>query len=70
MAPQCLLTQRPVRDLAEEAAAAIRQMAEGDAPRGGLPSNPWAVAGYILGGLFALQILAALFAILVNSLFN
>ncbi len=64
------LTIPPLRELAEQAAAAIRQMAEGDAPRGGLPSNPWAVAGYILGGLFALQILIGLFAILVSSLFN
>jgi hypothetical protein len=64
------LTQRPTHETAEEAAGAIRQMAEGDAPRGGLPANPWSVAGYILGGLFALQILVALFAILVSSLFN
>jgi hypothetical protein len=64
------LNMRSDRELAEEAAGAIRQMAEGDAPRGGLPSNPWAVAGYILGGLFALQILIGLFAILVSSLFN
>ncbi len=64
------LVQRPVRELAEEAAGTIRQLAEGDVPRGGLPSNPWAVAGYILGGLFALQILVALFAILVSSLYN
>ena len=64
------LTQRPLREQAEEAAGAMRQMAEGDSPRGGLPANPWSVAGYILGGLFALQILVALFAILVSSLFN
>jgi hypothetical protein len=64
------LVLHPVRELAEEAAAAIRQMAEGDAPRGGLPSNPWAVAGYVLGGFFALVILIALFSLLVSSLFG
>lgn len=61
---------RPDRELAEEAAGAIRQLAEGDVPRGGLPSNPWSVAGYVLGGLFAVQMLAALFAVLVSSLFD
>ncbi len=64
------LSHRAAGELAEEAAAAVRQMAEGEAPRGGLPSNPWSVAGYLLGGLFALQMLAALFALLVSSLFD
>jgi hypothetical protein len=64
------LANRTPRELAEETAAAVRQMAEGDAPRGGLPSNPWSVAGYILGGLFGLQMLALLFALLVSSLYN
>jgi hypothetical protein len=63
-------TTRSLRELAEEAAGVIRQMAEGDLPRAGLPSNPWAVAGYVLGGLFAVQLLIGLFALLVSSLFG
>lgn len=61
---------RPLRELTDDAAGAIRQIAEGDAPRGGLPSNPWSVAGYVLGGLFAVQLLVALFVLLVSSLFG
>ncbi|WP_162787727.1 hypothetical protein [Anaerolinea thermolimosa] len=61
---------RSLRELAEEAVGAIRQMAEGDLPRAGLPSNPWAIAGYVLGGLFAIQLLIGLFALLVSSLFG
>jgi hypothetical protein len=64
------LAQRPLHEQAEEAAAAIRQAAEGNAPRAGLPASPWAVAGYLLGGLFTLQLALGLFVILINSLFD
>lgn len=57
-------------DVAREAAAAIRQMAEGEAPRAGLPTNPWAVTGFIFGGLFSLQILIGLFALIISSLWR
>jgi len=58
------------RELARETAAALRQMAEGETIRAGLPGSPWAVVGLILGGLAALQILAGLFGVLVNALWN
>lgn len=58
------------RELAEEAAGAIRQLAEGDAPRAGLPNNPWAVATSILGGLFGVLLLFLLFSLLVTSLYS
>ncbi|MCC6145931.1 MAG: hypothetical protein IT308_00030 [Anaerolineaceae bacterium] len=60
---------RPINEVAEETAASIRQMAEGGAPRGGLPSNPWSAAGCVLGGLFALLILISLFGVLTSNLF-
>jgi hypothetical protein len=58
------------QQLARDAAQALRQMAEGEAPRLALPAGPWAVAGYILGGLFALQLLAALFTLMISTLFR
>ena len=61
--------KRP-QDLAHEAAQAIRLVAEGEAVRQGLPSSPWAVAGYILGGLFGLFLLVLLFSLLASSLFR
>ncbi|NPV78069.1 MAG: hypothetical protein HPY59_17045 [Anaerolineae bacterium] len=61
---------RPLSEVAEETSTSIRQMAEGDAPRGGLPPNPWSAAGYILGGVFSLVILFALFGLLASSLFQ
>ncbi len=62
--------RKPARELAHETAAALRQMAEGEALRAGLPGSPWAVAGYILGGLFAVQALVGLFALLVSALWG
>jgi hypothetical protein len=64
------LNPRPVRELAREAAAAIRQMAEGEAPRAGLPSSPWSVVGLIFGGLFALQLLITLVTLVITSLWR
>ena len=64
------LNPRPEGELAEEAAAIIRQLAEGESPHGGRPSNPWSLAGYVLGGLFALILLAALFGLLASSLYG
>jgi hypothetical protein len=64
------LPARQPRETAQEAAAAILQIAEGEAPRAGLPSSPWSIAGYILGGVFSLILLIALFSLFVNSLFR
>lgn len=60
----------PIREVAHDAAGAIRQMAEGEAPRAGLPANPWSVVGYIFGGLFALQVLIALVSLVIGSLWR
>jgi len=57
-------------DLAREAARAVRQMAEGESVRQALPNSPWAIAGYVLGGLFGLQLLIVLFSLLFSSLFR
>ena len=61
--------KRP-EEMAHEAADALRQMAEGVAVRPGLPNNPWIVAGYILGGVFGLILLAIVFSVLVSSVFR
>ncbi|MBN1372047.1 MAG: hypothetical protein JW987_08895 [Anaerolineaceae bacterium] len=58
------------RELARETAAALRQMAEGETIRAGLPGSPWAIVGLILGGFAALWILAALFGVLVSALWR
>ncbi len=51
---------RTPRELAQDTAVLLRQMAEGQSFRPAAPANPWVIAGYILGGLFAL-ILALIF---------
>ena len=59
---------RSGQELARETATAIRQMAEGEAPRAGLPSSPWSIAGFVLGAIFAFSLLASLFSLIVGSL--
>lgn len=61
--------KRP-QDLGREAAQSLRQLAEGENVRAALPSSPWAVVGYILGGLFGLQLLFALFSLLISSIYR
>ena len=46
--------QRTPRELAQDTAVLLRQMAEGQSFRPAAPANPWVIAGYLLGGLFAL----------------
>lgn len=48
------LPPRSPNDLAHVTAQLLRQLSEGQAVRPAAPTNPWVVAGYILGGLFAL----------------
>ncbi len=62
--------EKSVQDLAREAARAVRQVAEGEAPRLALPNNPWAIVGYVLGGLFAVLLVWALFALMISALFR
>lgn len=63
-------SEKAAVDLAREAARAVRQMAEGESVRQALPNSPWAIAGYILGGLFGLQLLIVLFSLLFSALFR
>ncbi len=63
-------SEKRSQDLARETAQAIRQMAEGEAVRQGAPNNPWAIAGYVLGGVFGLLLLVLVFSMMVSSLFR
>jgi hypothetical protein len=57
---------RPARDLAHETALVVRQLAEGEPLRPSPPNNPWVIAGYVFGGLFAAQLLLVAFAIVMS----
>ena len=59
---------RTNRERAQQAAQAIRQMAEGQPVRISPPVTPWAIAGFVLGGLFALELLLVLVALVVSTL--
>jgi hypothetical protein len=61
------MDKRP-QDLAREAAHAIRQVAEGESVRQSVTSSPWAIAGYVLGGVFGLILLSLVFSLLLSSL--
>lgn len=61
------MEKRP-QDLAREAAQAIRQVAEGESVRQSVTSSPWAIAGYVLGGVFGLILLTLVFSLLLSSL--
>jgi hypothetical protein len=63
-------SEKSILELSREAAQAVRQMAEGESVRRTLPNSPWAIAGYILGGLFGLLILTGLFSIMMSALFR
>jgi hypothetical protein len=57
---------RTLRDLAQVTAQAVRQVAEGQPVKPPTPNSPWVIAGYILAGLFGLQILFVVFALLMS----
>jgi hypothetical protein len=56
---------RSLRELAQATAQAVRQVAEGQPVRPPTPNSPWVIAGYILAGLFGLEILLVVFALLM-----
>jgi hypothetical protein len=58
------------QELARESARTIRQLAEGESLRQSLPNSPWAIAGYILGGLLGLQLVIGLLSIMISALFR
>jgi hypothetical protein len=55
-------------ELARQAAVALRQLAESQPLRIAPPPNAWMTTGYILGGLFGLELLAVLIALVSSSL--
>lgn len=55
-----------VRELAQATAQAVRQVAEGQPVKPPVPNSPWAIAGYILAGLFGLQILVILISLVAS----
>ena len=58
--------ERPARELARETAQAVRHLSEGEPVRAAPPSNPWVIAGYVFGGLFALELLLVVFVLLMS----
>jgi hypothetical protein len=63
-------TEKGIVERGREAAQTLRQMAEGEALRQSLPGNPWAIAGYILGGVFGLILLGMVFSLMISSVFR
>ncbi len=59
-------TPRSQRDLAQQTAQTIRQLAEGQAVRNSPPATAWTIAGYVLSGLFLLQVLGLVFVLLIS----
>ena len=57
---------RSLRELAQATAQAVSQVAEGQPVKPPTPNSPWVIAGYILAGLFGLQILLVVFALLMS----
>ncbi len=58
--------ERPERELARDTALALRQLSEGEPVRQAAPSNPWVIVGYVFGGLFAVELLAVVFAVVLS----
>ncbi|MRS03810.1 hypothetical protein EG832_11410, partial [bacterium] len=52
-------------EILQDAVRVIRQLAEGEEARSSGPVNAWITVGYILGAIFALQILLVLFSLLM-----
>jgi hypothetical protein len=61
---------RNQREAAREAALAVRQLAEGQPVRPAPATGPWVIAGYVFGGLFALQLLFMLIMMGVSFVFR
>lgn len=60
-----------LRERVRQAVNAILSLAEGEeTPRAGVSASPWAVAGYVLGGLFAAQMLIVLISLFISSLYG
>lgn len=62
------MQHRAVQEWARETASAVRELAEGEAPRAGLPTSPWSIAGFVFGAIFAFFLLMAMFSLVLGSL--
>lgn len=63
-------TEKNSAGLAQEAARAVRQLAEGEAIQASSRLSVWAVIGFILGGILALQIVSMLLILIISALFR
>jgi hypothetical protein len=54
---------RSGKDLVQDTAQAVRSLAEEQPIHPPTPTNAWVIAGYVLGGLFTLQVLTLLIAL-------
>jgi hypothetical protein len=59
-------SNRSPRELASEAAGAVRHLAEGQAVKQAAPTNPWVITGYVLAGFFALEILFVIINLVIS----
>ncbi|MEN6409010.1 MAG: DUF5671 domain-containing protein, partial [Anaerolineaceae bacterium] len=59
--------ERSLREWAEQTAHAVRLRAEGLPLRPAAASGPWVVAGYVFGGLFAVELLFLLVSLLLST---
>jgi hypothetical protein len=57
---------RPLASHADQAALALRQLAEGEAIQPTVPSSPWMIVLYVLAAWVGLQVLLVLFAIIAS----
>ncbi len=60
------ITSTTTESLVQETLRIVRQSAEGQEVKPASLLNGWVIAGYILGVIFALQVLALLFVLVVN----
>jgi hypothetical protein len=58
---------RTPRELAQDTAVLLQQMSEGQSFRPATPANPWVIAGYVLGGLFALILALIFFSVFMSN---
>jgi hypothetical protein len=58
---------RPLASHADQAALALRQLAEGEALQPTVPSSPWMIVLYVLAAFVGLQVLFFLFALIASA---
>ena len=61
-------TPKSMRELAKETVLTIRQLAEDQSVHARVQTNPWIIVGYILAGLFGIQLLFVILSIVLSTL--